>query len=131
MNTVNYTWSVTISEENLTVFSIVDTTWKSVMDLISEASLFWDSKSYSIDLMPTLIQWSESQYNVENFATIIQQYIIYLQKNEQKDEPFRLTIERKSKVDDSFYEKVWVALKNYADKIIVKSSHKTMILNCD
>ena len=131
MNTVNYRWSVVEKDENLTVFSLVDSTGKLVMDLVSDSSPFLDRTSYTIDTNPVLLDWSLTEYDVDSFSAIIKEYIVYLQKNEHQDSPFRLIIQRKSKVDDSFYEKAWQGLKDYADKITIKSGNNMMILNCD
>ena len=131
MNTFNYKRSVVEKVENLTAFSIVDATGKLVIDLISTSSRILDKKSYTIDLAPLLIEWSIADYDAESFSAIIQEYIVYLQQNEEKDTPFRLAIIRKSDISDSFYEKVWSLLESYADKITIKAVNNMMILNCD
>lgn len=131
MNTINYVWAISEKDQNLTVFSLLDTTGKLVMDLISESSTFSEITSYTIDATPALIVWSTTDYDVDSFIAIIQRYIEFLQHNEEQNNSFRLTIIRKLDISDSFYEKVWSALEKYADKITVKWHNNLMILNCD
>ena len=116
MNTINYVWAISEKDQNLTVFSLLDTT---------------GITSYTIDATPALIVWSTTDYDVDSFIAIIQRYIEFLQHNEEQNNSFRLTIIRKLDISDSFYEKVWSALEKYADKITVKWHNNLMILNCD
>ncbi len=131
MNELLLKVAVTNSKENLTVFSLVDSTGKWVINLISELSVPRDIPSYKIDIMPTLVEWSEKAYNTEIFASLLQEYIEYLQKNEQKDKSFILIISRQPKIENSFYETIAKLMKGYADKITLNPINNTMMLRCE
>ena len=126
MEEKKYTVSVEETQEGGEALILSDDTWKKVAKLLSEKK----DSLYAISIDPVLMKGSSSAYDSEAFATSLQKYIEHLQ-DKNPDAPIRLVIERKSNIDDSFYSTVWDLLKNYADKIVVKSPSNNMILTCD
>ena len=131
MNQLLLKGAVMNSQENQTVFSLVDTTGKWIIDLISEANILTDISSYKVDIIPILVEWSEEVYDTEVFATLLQEYIVYLQNNEQKEKSFILIISKNPKIDNGFYQTIANLMKEYADKITLNPINNTMILRCD
>ena len=72
------------------------------MELLSEKNSSQHALVYKISVGTSIIDGSEGVYDVEAFGTILQKYIEHLQ-TEKPDTPFRLVIEKKNNVDDSFY----------------------------
>lgn len=128
MGTNLYRVAIDEKVENLEVVSLRDETWKKVMELLSEKNSNQHALVYKISVEPSIVDGSEGGYDAEAFGTILQKYIEHLQA-EKPDTPFRLVIERKDNVDDSFYAAVWNLLKSHADAIVTKSNN--MILTCE
>ncbi len=128
MRTNLYRVAIDEKVENLEIVSLRDETWKKVMELLSEKNSSQHALVYNISVGTSIIDGSEGVYDIEAFGTILQKYIEHLQ-TEKPDTPFRLVIEKKNNVDDSFYVAVWNLLKSHADKIITKSNN--MILTCE
>ena len=124
-----YTVSVEEIEAGSEVMILTDNTWKKIAELLSEKKDSPDALVYAISIDPILMQDGTS-YDSEAFATSLQRYIEHIQ-SKNPDVPFRLVIERKNNIADSFYAAVWNLLTNYADTIVVKSNSNSMILVCD
>lgn len=113
------------------IFYLQDITWKRVIELLSELISQNINISYRLTLEPTLLSDTTDAYDVDTFATIIQEYIEHLQ-SQNPNVPFRLIIQRKYITNDEvFYTRAWELLGNYADRIVLKSSANTMILTCE
>ena len=126
MEEKNYTVSVEEIQDGSEVLFLSDDTWKKVAELLSEKK----DSLYAISIDPVLMKGSADAYDSDAFAVILQRYIEHLQ-DKNPDVPFRLVIERKNNIADSFYSAVWDLLKKYADTIVVKSATNNMILTCD
>jgi hypothetical protein len=124
-----YTVSIEEIQAGSEVLILTDHTWKKIAELLSEKKDSPDALLYFISIDPVLMKDGTS-YDSDAFATSLQRYIEHIQRK-NPDISFRLVVERKNNITDSFYAAVWNLLTNYADTIVVKSNNNSMILVCD